>query len=77
MPTSHKNGVGIISPNRERADRVLGRVVVDRHSPVVEECRQRGPIAQRIVDGPGRGICLDQPLALRREPGVQRIGHWL
>ena len=43
--------------------------------PVVEELGQRRPMAQRIVDGPGRGIGLGQQRALRHEPGLQCVGH--
>ena len=75
--TSHKREVRIIPAHCERADRVLGRVVVDRHCPIAQELRQCRPIAQRVVNRLGRGIGLDQQLALRLQPGLQCIGHRL
>ena len=42
---------------------------------VVQEARERGSIAQRVVDRLGGRVRLGQRLTLGREPGLQGVGN--
>ncbi len=67
----------ILTAQGERPNRVFHRVVIDRHAPIGGKHTQRPPPAQRIVDGPRRGVGLGQERALPDQPGVQGIEQGL
>ncbi len=49
----------------------------DRHAPIGGKHTQGAPPAQRIVDGPRRGVGLGQKRALLDQPGVQGLQQGL
>ncbi len=56
---------------RDRADRVFDRVVVDRSTAVVEIAQQRGPAAECVVHRLGKAAVLQCLEALRLQPVLQ------
>lgn len=56
------------APECDRSDPVLDPVIVDGHSPVLEEAHQRRPSIQTVVDGLGDRGVVARTLPMQHQP---------
>ena len=75
LPTSQRcHEQPVRASERNGPDPVLDPVVVDGHSPVLEEARKRCPAVQAGVDGFGDRSAVARTLPMRDPPLPQRLG---
>ena len=64
----------VLAPDRDAAQRTLGRVVVERELPtVVEGAGERWPARQHVVEGAGQLGTAGELRKDRLGPGLQRL----
>ena len=62
----------VLARDRDRAQRPLGRVVVDREAAVAGIARERVPASETVLDRLAERVLAWKPLSLRLEPGLER-----